>query len=73
MLSFLKDKRNVLILSLKHLDVYLNPDQLQKKNPDYRGRNSQNQYTSAITSKCLGVQYKKFYFATGWISTKTQS
>lgn len=30
-LSFLKDKRNVLILSLKHLNVDLNPDQLQKK------------------------------------------
>lgn len=30
-LSFLKDKYNVLILSLKHLNVYLNPDQLQKK------------------------------------------
>lgn len=29
-LSFLKDKCNVLILSLKHLNVYPNPDQLQK-------------------------------------------
>lgn len=31
MLSLLKDKSNVLTLSLKHLNVYLNPDQVKKK------------------------------------------
>lgn len=30
-LSLLKDKSNVLTLGLKHLNVYLNPDQVKKK------------------------------------------
>lgn len=37
MLSFLKDKSNVLTLSLKHLNVYLNPDQVKKKKTTAEG------------------------------------
>lgn len=65
MLSLLKDKSNVLTLSLKHLNVYLNPDQVKKKTTAEGGTAKTNIHLTFLMNDYESD--RDFYFLTGYV------
>lgn len=65
MLSILKNKHNALTLCLKHLNVYLNPDQLLKKKRLHK-REQPKPIQSDSFNEWSGV-WQEFYFLAGYV------